>query len=474
MTMPKTKKSSSPRILKLSASLLTLDPKDISIGWRARTDLGDVSLLASSIAKDGQTQPIGVRKNGKGYELVYGLRRMRACEMLQIKVAAIQVAPEDEPHELELQLAENLARKDFDALELGEGMKRLKSIYEGKHPETVSVRKRGGPGRGKTKSDSDLVSSPAADRFTLHASRMIGCSETKVKDIMAVADLPKPVKREINKVRDSRERSKKLGDAVRSARLKRRMDKLDRTAKEKQKKREAETGRAEYLVHLYHDDNREWLKSLGNIRPFVDLILTDPPFETERQSLVSHLSRKSIKTDFGDWDKLDVGWLVAFAALLTPGGQVLANCPFEAIGDYKLACQTAGLVYRGAIVWHKTNPGTLHRPGYLSACEAICWATKGDGYYFLPWANAGAPECHNHIEGPICGGNERLGHPTQKPEWLIKRLLERHSAPKDQVLDPFAGVGTTLAVCKQRKQPCIGVERDNGYVGKAAKRLRAI
>jgi DNA modification methylase len=307
---------------------------------------------------------------------------------------------------------------------------------------------------------------------------MIGCGETKVKEIMAVADLPAPVKKDINRVRGTRERNQKVQQAVRKVRMDKKLAKLDDQAKERKRQREAEaeaTGEeSRALVKLYHEDNRKWLKQVGHIRPFVDLILTDPPFETERQSLVTHFARKDIKTDFGTWDKLDVGWLIAFAKLLRKGGQVLAHCPFEALGDYKVACKAAGLIYRGAIVWHKTNPGTIHRPGYLSACEAIAWATKGDKYHFVPWKNAGAAECHNFIGGPICGGKERLGHPTQKPEWLVKRLLERHSSPEHQVLDIFAGVGTTLAVCKKRQQPCIGIERDKGHVTKAAKRLRAI
>lgn len=468
--------------------MLDLDPATIEVGWRARADLGDVAQLATSIAKEGQTTPVGVRQHGKAMVLVCGMRRVEACKRLGITVRAEVLEPEDEPHALELQLAENLSRKDLDALELGEGLKQLKQIYEGRHPET----RRGAAGGGRrgagtrTKTGLSETDKPVADRFTLHAGRMLGAGETKVKELLAVADLPASAKKDINKLRNTRERNAAVRQAVGRVRMTRKLKNLDRQAEEAAAKRVdpvepskpapvAEGGeKAVSKIVLTLTDNRKWLAELGDVDPFVDLLCTDPPYETERQSLISHAARKDIKTNFGDWDKLDVGWLVAFARLLRSGAQVLAHCPAEALGDYKFACAAAGLVYRGHLVWHKTNPGTQHRPGYLSSTEHIVWATKGDKFYFKPWENSGARECHNMLEGPICGGNERLGHPCQKPSWLIATLLERHSSPEHQVLDPYAGVGTTLAVCKQRNQPCIGIEINQEFCGRAIKRLRAI
>lgn len=42
---------------------------------------------------------------------------------------------------------------------------------------------------------------------------------------------------------------------------------------------------------------------------------------------------------------------------------------------------------------------------------------------------------------------ERIGYPTQKPEALIKRIIECASNPGDIVLDCFVGGGTTAKVC---------------------------
>lgn len=44
-------------------------------------------------------------------------------------------------------------------------------------------------------------------------------------------------------------------------------------------------------------------------------------------------------------------------------------------------------------------------------------------------------------------GRERTGYPTQKPEGIVRRMVAASSRRGDWVLDPFAGSGTTGAVC---------------------------
>jgi len=54
--------------------------------------------------------------------------------------------------------------------------------------------------------------------------------------------------------------------------------------------------------------------------------------------------------------------------------------------------------------------------------------------------------------------SENTGYPTQKPEGIIKRVLEASSNPGDIVLDCFAGSGTTLAVAEKLGRRWIGVD----------------
>lgn len=44
------------------------------------------------------------------------------------------------------------------------------------------------------------------------------------------------------------------------------------------------------------------------------------------------------------------------------------------------------------------------------------------------------------------GGREKTGYPTQKPEGILRRIVQASSRPGDRVLDLFAGSGTTGAV----------------------------
>ena len=69
--------------------------------------------------------------------------------------------------------------------------------------------------------------------------------------------------------------------------------------------------------------------------------------------------------------------------------------------------------------------------------------------------------------------NERTDHPTQKPLWLLERLLRRHASPADRVLDLFAGSGSTLVACKRLGIEAVGVEMDVGFAKTARLRLAA-
>ncbi|GAH42382.1 unnamed protein product, partial [marine sediment metagenome] len=78
----------------------------------------------------------------------------------------------------------------------------------------------------------------------------------------------------------------------------------------------------------------------------------------------------------------------------------------------------------------------------------------------------GVPELEAVWTGAICAGNERQWHPTQKPRWLLEKILFVSSVPGAQVLDPFAGSGST-AFAAQRlpgRQVTL-IEPEPKYVG---------
>jgi site-specific DNA-methyltransferase (adenine-specific) len=55
---------------------------------------------------------------------------------------------------------------------------------------------------------------------------------------------------------------------------------------------------------------------------------------------------------------------------------------------------------------------------------------------------------------------ERVGHPTQKPRQLIRRLVLALSNPGDVVLDPFAGSCVTARVAMETQRHSLSIDRD--------------
>lgn len=81
--------------------------------------------LAESIKEHGVLQPVVVRKQGKGYELVVGERRFRAAKLaLQKEIPAI-IREFDQQQMMELAILENLQREDLTALEEAEAYQNL-------------------------------------------------------------------------------------------------------------------------------------------------------------------------------------------------------------------------------------------------------------------------------------------------------------------------------------------------------------
>lgn len=73
----------------------------------------------------------------------------------------------------------------------------------------------------------------------------------------------------------------------------------------------------------------------------------------------------------------------------------------------------------------------------------------------------------------VRGGHpEHKGHPTQKPEGLIRWLIKASSNKKEIVLDPFMGSGTTAICCKQLNRNFVGFEINKDYMKIANERLQ--
>jgi len=59
--------------------------------------------------------------------------------------------------------------------------------------------------------------------------------------------------------------------------------------------------------------------------------------------------------------------------------------------------------------------------------------------------------------------NKDYIHPTQKPTKLAQRAILNSSKIGDAILDPFAGSGSTLMACEERKRICYTIELDPDF-----------
>ncbi len=78
------------------------------------------------------------------------------------------------------------------------------------------------------------------------------------------------------------------------------------------------------------------------------------------------------------------------------------------------------------------------------------------------------------IPGMGVVSHEYLGYPTQKPEALLRRILESCTEPGDLVADFFCGSGTSLAVAEKLGRKWIGVDLGRFAVHTTRKRMISV
>jgi ParB/RepB/Spo0J family partition protein len=91
-------------------------------------NIGDVSELAASIKEQGVLQPVVVRPNATGFQLIIGERRWTAAKLAGLTEVPAIVREYSTEQAIEAQLVENLQRKDIEPLEEAQGYQRLVAL----------------------------------------------------------------------------------------------------------------------------------------------------------------------------------------------------------------------------------------------------------------------------------------------------------------------------------------------------------
>lgn len=77
----------------------------------------EITALSASIKEQGIIQPLVVRRQGSGFELIAGERRLRAAKLAGLEKVPVLIKNVSDNAVLEIALVENIQREDLNALE---------------------------------------------------------------------------------------------------------------------------------------------------------------------------------------------------------------------------------------------------------------------------------------------------------------------------------------------------------------------
>lgn len=232
---------------------------------------------------------------------------------------------------------------------------------------------------------------------------------------------------------------------------------------------------------VYIQDAVKFLKTIPDSS--VQLVLIDPPYNLKLDYWDSF-------PNYLDWAKQ---WIDEIFRIMSDNGNcvIFGGFQFQDLkqGDlleilYYIRHNT-NLRLINLIIWYYKNGMSAHRY-FANRHEEAIWLSKTKKYYFdldsvrVPYdeeaKKAALKDKRLRSENIVKGKNptnvweigrlsgnstERVGHPTQKPTEIIRRLVKSLSYEGSLVLDFFAGSGTTGRVCIEENRHSIMVDSDN-------------
>jgi len=217
-----------------------------------------------------------------------------------------------------------------------------------------------------------------------------------------------------------------------------------------------------------HGDSRVEMRKLAP--ESVDMIIADFPYGKDIELSEGNEGEKEKVTPYKD-GAFETMELVD--GLMREGFRVLKEdrvmlCFFDVIHKdqlIKMALDKGFNVCRTPIIWSKTrgtgqptNP-TYYNPSY----EMILHLQKG-------WRKMNTQNVGNVIEEDRVPSKVKV-HPTQKPQKLLRKLIELHTLKGELVIDPCAGSGSTLAAALTVGRQAWGCEIEEEFYLKGVNEL---
>lgn len=254
--------------------------------------------------------------------------------------------------------------------------------------------------------------------------------------------------------------------------------------------------------------------SLNKLRKFENgkfkLIITSPPYNVGKEYEV----KKSIEKYLSEQNEI----IRELVRTLHPSGSICWQVGnFIDKGEvfpldifYYDIFKAHGLKLRNRIIW-QFGHGLHSSKRFSGRYETILWFTKGDDYTFnlddvrVPSKYPGK----KHFKGPKKGEYssnpngknpsdiweillndweneiwnipnvkanhvEKSEHPCQYPIELVERCLLALTNESDWVLDPFAGVGSTILAALKNHRNVVGIEKEKKYKDIGESRIKEL
>jgi len=261
-------------------------------------------------------------------------------------------------------------------------------------------------------------------------------------------------------------------------------------------------------ISLFNGDANDFLESIP--KRSVSLIVTSPPYNIgkeyeEKIPLNDYLAfHTKIIAKLYDILKNDGSICWQVGNYLDKGEVIPLDIKFYGI------FKSMGFKLRNRIIWHYRH-GLHASKKFSGRYETLLWFTKSDEYIFnldsvrIPSKYPGK-RYYKGLKKGIPSGNpngknpsdvwetiiddwrtgfwdipnvkanhpEKTIQPCQFPIELVERCILALTRPKQYVLDPFAGVGTTLVAAAKNNRKSLGSEKEKKYYDVVIDRLRKL
>lgn len=219
------------------------------------------------------------------------------------------------------------------------------------------------------------------------------------------------------------------------------------------------------------------LEAMAGFEPAsFDAVITDPPYcsggFTEQAKRQARGMLPDETLDRHGWfinDNMGTAglvWLLRTMAvrsfyLLRDGGALVVFLDWRMWANLAPALESSGLRLSNMLVWAKPSPGMGQ--GFRAQHELAAVLSRGVPRYYA--ANVG-----NLLDGRRIPNADRF-HQTEKPQEVMRPIVEVLTPAGGRVLDPFAGSGSTGVAALEAGREFVGIEWDAANVEVARRRL---